>query len=103
MSTPEIALHTMSTPEIALHIMNTPEIALRAKQQLTMLTGHEADTVSSLNHDDQGWHVTADLIELKRIPESSDMLGTYNVLLDDLGNLVRYERTRRFVRNQIFE
>lgn len=80
--------------------MNTPEIALHAKQQLTLLTGLKADTVSSLNHDDQGWHVTADLIEMKRIPESTDMLGTYVMLLDDLGNLVRYERIRRYVRNQ---
>ena len=56
--------------------MNTPEIALRAKEQLTLLTGLKADTVSRLNRDERGWHVTADLIELKRIPESSDVLGT---------------------------
>lgn len=93
----------MDTPETTLRTMNTPEIALRAKQQLTMLTGLKADTVSSLNHDDQGWHITADLIELKRIPESNDVLGTYVVLLDDLGNLIRYERTRRYVRNQTSE
>jgi hypothetical protein len=83
--------------------MNTPEIVLRAKQQLTMLTGLKADTVSSINHDDRGWHVTVDLIELKRIPESSDVLGTYTVLLDEQGNLVSYERIRRYVRSQLFE
>jgi hypothetical protein len=83
--------------------MNIPEIALQAKQQLTMLTGLKADTVSSLNHDEQGWHVSADLIELKRIPESNDVLGTYVMLLDDMGNLVRYERIRRYVRNQTSE
>jgi hypothetical protein len=83
--------------------MNTPEIALRAKEHLTLLTGLQADTVSSLIRDEQGWHVTADLIELKRIPESTDMLGTYEVLLDDLGNLISYERTRRYLRNQISE
>lgn len=83
--------------------MNTPEIAMRAKEQLTMLTGLKADTVSRLNHDDRGWHVTADLIELKRIPESNDVLGTYEALLDDLGNLVSYERIRRYIRHQISE
>lgn len=81
--------------------MNTPEIALRAKEQLTLLTGLKADTVSRLNRDERGWHVTADLIELKRIPESSDVLGTYEALLDDKGNLISYERTRRYVRSQV--
>lgn len=81
--------------------MKTPEIALRAKEQLTLLTGLKADTVSRLNRDEQGWHVTADLIELKRIPESNDVLGTYEVLLDEKGDLISYERIRRYVRNQV--
>jgi hypothetical protein len=93
----------MNMQASASQTLNTPEIVLRAKQQLTMLTGLKSDTVSSIKHDDHGWHVTIDLIELKRIPESSDVLGTYTVLLDEQGNLVSYERIRRYVRSQLFE
>ena len=83
--------------------MSMFEIAARAKEQLTMLTGLKASTVSNLRHDEEGWHIVADLIELKRIPESSDVLATYEARLDDKGNLLSYQRTRRYTRGQISE
>jgi len=81
--------------------LSIPEIAARAKEQLTALTGLKACTVSSLSHDGEGWHIVTDLIELKRIPESSDVLATYEVRLDDKGDLLSYQRTRRYTRGQI--
>jgi hypothetical protein len=83
--------------------MSIPEIATRAKDQLTSLTGLTPSTVSSLSHEDDGWHIVADLIEMKRIPDSADILATYDVRLDDKGNLVSYQRTRRYTRGQIDE
>jgi hypothetical protein len=81
--------------------LSIPEIAARAKEQLSALTGLKASTVSSLSHDEEGWHIVADLIELKRIPEASDILATYEAKLDDKGNLLSYQRTRRYTRGQI--
>jgi len=81
--------------------LSVSEIAARAKDQLSALTGLKASTVSSLSHDEDGWHIVADLIELKRIPEASDILATYEVQLDEKGNLVSYQRTRRYTRGQI--
>lgn len=81
--------------------MSIPEIANRAKDQLSMLTGLKPGTVSSLVHDTDGWHIVADMIELKRIPESADILATYEARLDDKGNLLSYQRTRRYTRGQI--
>jgi hypothetical protein len=81
--------------------LSIPEIATRAKDQLSALTGLKPSTVSSLSHDEDGWHIVADLIELKRIPESADVLATYEVRLDDKGNLLSYQRTRRYTRGQI--
>jgi len=83
--------------------MTGPEIAQRAKEQLAELTGLEPGTVSALRKDEEGWHVNVDLIELKRIPEASDVLATYEALLDDEGNLIRYQRTRRYFRGQVTE
>jgi hypothetical protein len=81
--------------------LSVPEIATRAKEQLSALTGLKANTVSSLSHDEDGWHIVADLIEMKRIPDSADVLATYEVRLDDKGNLLSYQRTRRYTRGQI--
>jgi len=77
------------------------EIAQRAKEQLAKLTGLKPDTVSGLSRDEEGWHVAVEMIELKRIPEATDVLATYEALLDDGGNLVRYQRTRRYQRGQV--
>ena len=79
------------------------EIAQRAKEQLAQLTGLKPDTVSGLSKDEEGWHVTVDLIELKRIPDATDVLAAYEALLDDEGNLIRYQRTRRYYRGQVTE
>lgn len=81
--------------------MSIPEIAARAKDQLSSLTGLKPSTVSSLQHDEQGWHIIADMIELKRIPESADILATYEARLDEKGNLLSYTRTRRYTRGEI--
>lgn len=79
------------------------QIAQCAKDQLAQLTGLKPDTVSAFIKDERGWHVTVEMIELKRIPESTDVLATYETLLDDEGNLLSYQRTRRYLREQIME
>jgi len=79
------------------------DIAQQAKEKLAQLTGLKAETVSGLTKDEEGWHVAVDLIELKRIPEATDVLATYETLLDDEGNLIRYQRTRRYYRSEVME
>jgi len=79
------------------------EIAQRAKEQLASLTGLGLDTVSGIAKDEQGWHVTLELIEMKRIPEGNDILATYEALLNEEGELIRYQRTRRYRRDQVIE
>lgn len=89
---------------IVLEETLTPrEVARRAKEQLAELTGHEPDTVSSLSRDEAGWHASIEMIEMKRVPDSGDLLATYEVTLDEAGNLLRYERTRRYQRGQTME
>ncbi len=74
------------------------QIVNMAKEQITMLTGLSSSTVSGLFKDEKGWHVVLDLVELRRIPSSSDVLATYDVLLDPHGTLLSYRRTRRYYR-----
>lgn len=81
--------------------MGGAEIAQRAKQQLAQLTGLTPDTVSSLNHADGKWIVAVDMIEMKRIPDSSDVLAIYEATLDRSGNLMSYRRTRRYYRGEV--
>jgi hypothetical protein len=84
-------------------MMTGLEIAQRAKEQLVQLTGLKYDTVSAFAKDEQGWHVMVEMVEMKRIPDARDVLATYESLLDDEGNLLSYQRTRRYLREQVME
>src|SRR5919204_44021 len=74
-----------------------------AREQLAALLGKQADAVSGLERTDHGWVVTLDVVELARIPESTDVLASYDLELDEDRNLVRYSRGRRFYRSEADE
>ena len=71
-----------------------------AREQLRQLSGTEAETVSSFAHTRDGWRVTLEVVEVRRIPETTDVLASYAVELDDDGNLVAYERVRHYQRSE---
>lgn len=74
------------------------DIARSAARAVTELTGHDAETVVSIEHDDDGWEVGVEVVEARRIPDSADILATYLTRLDDDGELRSYRRTSRYIR-----
>jgi hypothetical protein len=84
-------------------MLNTSQVAKRAKEQLVEVTMLTPDTVSSIRREEDGWHVTLEMVEMKRIPDSTDMLATYELLLDVEGGLLQYQRTKRYYRSQVQE
>ncbi|MBC8162383.1 MAG: gas vesicle protein [Roseiflexaceae bacterium] len=81
--------------------MNSIEIVQRTKSQISELTGFKTDTVSGIRRNEQGWTVTIEMVEMKRIPDTSDVIGTYEVTLDGAGDIATYERTGRYHRGQV--
>ncbi len=79
------------------------EIVEQAKHMVEALTGLTTDTVSSLTHEGDAWHVDLELVEMRRIPDSTDMLATYEMAIGDDGRLIRYQRSRRYLRGQAME
>jgi Gas vesicle synthesis protein GvpO len=77
------------------------EIVTQARRQLGMLLGTEAERVSGLERADRGWTVMLEVVEVSRIPESTDVLATYEVTLDDDRNVVSVARKRRYRRSQV--
>jgi len=72
----------------------------RAKDFLLELTGHPSESVSSLTRGpDGGWRVRLEVVELERIPRTTDILASYEVQLDAHGELLTYERVARYYRN----
>ena len=76
-------------------------LAQRARQELSDMTGLEAEGVTSLERSDDGaWRVTVELLELSRIPATDDVLGSYQAEFDQDGELIGYRRLRRYARSQ---
>jgi len=83
--------------------MDMKKLAERAKSQLAEVTGLKPVTVTGTFKDEQGWHITLDMLEMSRIPPATDLLGDYDVLVDEDGNMVKFERKRTRLRGEPME
>ena len=83
--------------------MNIKELLEQAKSQLSEVTGLKPITISEVFKNERGWHVSLDMLELSRIPSATDILGEYEVVLDNEGNLLSFERKRTRIRCQAAE
>lgn len=81
--------------------LNAATIVNVAREQIAALTGMPVDTVSRVLRDGNGWMLDLELVEMKRIPDSNDVLATYQVHLDAEGNLMSFLRTNRYYRGQV--
>jgi hypothetical protein len=75
-------------------------VVTSAREQLEALQGRAAESVSGVERTPNGWTVSLEVVELARIPETTDVLATYELVLDRDANLVRYSRGRRYNRSQ---
>ncbi|GAA2446922.1 hypothetical protein GCM10010273_28990 [Streptomyces lavendulocolor] len=72
-----------------------------AAQQLEELLGRPPESISALRPTDDGWEAEVEVLELERVPETASVLASYRVTLDAEGELMAYERVRRYTRGQI--
>ena len=77
------------------------ELAREAVEQLEELIGRPVESVLGLERDDDGWGISLEVLELSRIPNTTDILGRYEVRLDGDGQLVEAQRTRRYSRSSL--
>ena len=69
-------------------------------QQVTELTGKTPESVTGVRPSQDGWLVTVEVVEDRRIPSSTDILATYEAELDNDGELLSYRRVRRYSRGR---
>lgn len=79
------------------------QIAERAAAQMQDLIGRRIESVTGLDRDGDEWTVTLEVLELERIPSTTDVLGSYEVKLDKDGELLGAQRTRRYPRSEAGE
>jgi gas vesicle protein GvpO len=80
--------------------LSATELSQAALATVEELTGYQPEAVTGLEWDGEFWQVTVDVLELSRIPNTTDLLGSYVVKLDEGGTIRGYKRARRYVRGQ---
>jgi hypothetical protein len=73
-------------------------IAAAALEQLAALTGRPSEGVVGIERDGEEWVVEIEVLELRRIPNTTDVLARYRVTADDSGDVTGYHRLQRYVR-----
>ena len=74
-------------------MVNAMEAGKIAQEVISKLTELEFDGVRGLLKDDGKWLVTVELIERKSIPDAQDLLGGYEIIIDEeAGNVLGFER-----------
>ena len=83
--------------------LSAAELSQAALTTVQELTGYEPEAVTGLEWDGDSWEVTVDVLELSRIPNTTDVLASYVVQLDEKGTLRGFKRARRFQRGHASE
>jgi Gas vesicle synthesis protein GvpO len=76
------------------------DLARAARLAIQELTGYRSEAATALEWDGDSWCVTVAALELERVPNTTDVLGEYQVRLDGQGTLRGYKRVRRYTRGE---
>lgn len=79
------------------------EIVEEAKRKLEELLGVEPERVSGFDRSNGRSTVTLEVVEVHRVPETTDVLASYEVAFDEDRNLVSMSEVRRYLRSQTDE
>jgi len=74
--------------------MNADEIIEKAQEGFTKLNKLPINSVIGLAKAEKGWAVTLEVLERRAIPDTMDVLGLYEVRMDNEGNLLGFERKK---------
>ena len=70
------------------------------KEDIKVVTGFDALSVVSLERGEDGWTGRVEVTELRRVPDTQDLVGVYDITLDADGNLVSWDRAFSRVKGQ---
>jgi hypothetical protein len=82
------------------HGLTASEAAKTAMRQIVELTAKRAEGITRVQRTEDGWLIGVEVVEDRRIPSSADILATYEADIDADGELMSYQRVRRYARGR---
>jgi len=83
--------------------MNANEIVVKAREEFISLGKKPADGVTGLSKTEEGWSILLEALERKAIPDTMDVLGLYELRVDNEGNLLSLDRKKLRKRGETHE
>jgi Gas vesicle synthesis protein GvpO len=80
--------------------LSAAEAGREGLRQIIELTGKDPESVTGVKRSQDGWLVTVEVVEDRRIPSSTDVLSTYETEIDGDGELLSYRRVQRYSRGR---
>jgi hypothetical protein len=77
------------------------EIGRSVMNQMSEFVGCPAEGITGIQKLDGGWIVTVELLEMARVPETTDVLGSYDVHVDPEGRIIDFQRGPRYLRAEV--
>ena len=74
--------------------MEVSEAVKTVLAEFPTLANLKASGVIGVSHGEEGWVVSIEMLEKKSIPDSMDVLGLYEVKVDDRGKIIDFSRVK---------
>ena len=75
-------------------MINCNDVVGKCRDEFTGLTKMPVNGITGLARDEGKYVVSLEVLERKAIPDSMDIIGVYEVRMDDEGQLLSFERKR---------
>ena len=76
------------------------KVIARAREHVEQVLGSEPESVSGIERANGNWCVNVEIVKMRRVPDTTDVLASYAVVVDDDGDLVSLQERRRYRRSQ---
>jgi hypothetical protein len=74
--------------------MNANEVIKKAQEEFVRLGKTPANGITGLSKTEEGWTILLEALERKAIPDTMDVLGLYELRLDNEGNILGLDRKK---------
>jgi len=74
--------------------MNAQETITKARGYITTMGKRNDEGVTNLSQREDGWTVCIEVMERKGIPDTMDILGLYEINLNNEGDMLSVERKK---------
>ena len=76
------------------------DVVDRIRREFADVTGLEPEATTGIERTTDGWAALIDVVELARVPRSTDVLATYEVTADAEGSVLSFDRVHRYRRSE---